>query len=81
MGDLAKWELAMQPTLIALHKNQTYDLVQFPKDKNALPNRWIYNHKLTHHDSQPRYKAKLVAKVLKQEQAIDFDDEVFLLVV
>ena len=80
MADSEKWHLAMQSEMTALHKNQTWDLVQLPDGKKALPCKWIYRYKLTPHDGQPKYKARLVAKGFKQEQGIDFD-EVFLPVV
>ncbi|MCO5584181.1 hypothetical protein L7F22_038104 [Adiantum nelumboides] len=63
--------------MTALHKNQTWDLVQLPEGKKALLCKWVYRCKLTPHDGQPKYKARLVAKGLKQELGIYFD-EVFL---
>ena len=45
-----------------------------------MPCKWIYRYKLTPHDGQPKYKARLLAKGFKQEQGIDFD-KVFLPVV
>ena len=70
----------MQSKMMALHKNQTKELVQLPQDKKALPCKWVYKYKLTPHDGQTKYKATSMAKGFKQEQGIDFD-EVFLLVV
>ena len=57
----------MQSEMTALHVNQTWDLVQLPKDKKALPCKWVYWYKLTPHDGQPKYKAWLVAKGFRQE--------------
>ena len=59
---------------MALHVNQMWDLVPLPKDKKALPCKWVYRYKLTPHDGQPKYKAWLVAKGFKQEHGIDFDE-------
>ncbi|MCO5559058.1 hypothetical protein L7F22_012650 [Adiantum nelumboides] len=78
--DSKKRQLAMQSEMTALHKNQTWDLVQLPEGKKALPCKWVYRFKLTLHDGKPKYKARLVAKGFKKKQGIDFD-EVFLPVV
>ena len=37
-----KWELAMQEEIKALHANDTWDLVDLPKDRKAIPNKWVY---------------------------------------
>ena len=76
--DKAKWELAMKSEMDSLKKNQTWDLVQLPKDKIALPCKWVYRLKVTP-DAKSRYKARLVAKGFKQEYGVDFD-EIFSLV-
>lgn len=60
--------------IAALYKNQTWDLVQLPKGKNALPCKWVYKVKITPSDGLPKYKARLVAKGFKQQQGIDFDE-------
>ena len=67
MADSEKWNLAMQSEMTALHKNQTWDLVQLPDGKKALPCKWVYRYKITPQDGQPKYKARLVAKGFKQE--------------
>ena len=72
--DKLKWEKAMQSEMDSLHKNATWDLVQLPSDKKALPCKWVYKRKVTDNDSTPKYKARLVAKGFKQQQGIDFDE-------
>ena len=56
-----------------LKKNQTWDLVQLPNGKNALPCKWVYRLKIIV-DAKPRHKARLVAKGFKQEYGVDFDE-------
>ena len=60
--DKLKWERAMQSEMDSLHKNATWDLVQLPDGKKALPCKWVYKLKVTDSESKPKYKARLVAK-------------------
>ncbi|MCO5548301.1 hypothetical protein L7F22_001758 [Adiantum nelumboides] len=74
----SKWELAMQEEIKALHAIDTWDLVELPKGRKAIPNKWVYKIKTV--DAKPKYKARLVAKGCAQTKAIDFQ-EVFSSVV
>ena len=73
-SDHAKWEHAMQSELDSIYKNGTWDLVPLPKDRKALPCKWVYKYKYTSDKTSPKYKARLVAKGFKQEQGVDFDE-------
>ncbi|MCO5563964.1 hypothetical protein L7F22_017617 [Adiantum nelumboides] len=64
----------MQSKMTTLDKNQTWQLVKLSQGKKALPCKWVYRFKITAHDCQPKYKAKVVAKGFKQEKGIDFDE-------
>ena len=64
---------AMQDEMKSLHKNHTYDLVELPKGKRALKNKWVFKCKIEPNISQPRYKARLVVKGFGQKKGIDFD--------
>ncbi|GKV39992.1 hypothetical protein SLEP1_g47676 [Rubroshorea leprosula] len=48
----------------SLQENGTYELVELPKDKKALNNRWIFRVKPEVNNPNPRYKARLVMKVV-----------------
>ena len=61
-----------------MHSNNTWDLVELPKGRRAIPNKWIYKIKIV--DDKPKYKARVVAKGYAQTKGIDFQ-EVFSLVV
>ena len=37
-----KWEKGMKEEMDSLVNNQTWDLVQFPAEKRALQNKWVY---------------------------------------
>ena len=57
-------------SLKALHANDTWDLVELPKDRMAIPNKWVYKTKIV--DGKPKYKARTIAKGYAQKQGIDF---------
>ena len=73
-----KWELTIQEEIKALHSNNTWYLVELPKGRKAIPNKWVYKIKTV--DDKPKYKASLVAKGYAQTKGINFQ-EVFSLVV
>ena len=72
--DKLKWEQAMELEMDSIEKNHTWELVQLPKGKNALPCKWVYKLKVTSDNAKPKYKARLVAKGFKQEKGVDFDE-------
>ncbi|MCO5614561.1 hypothetical protein L7F22_068844 [Adiantum nelumboides] len=68
----SKWELAMQEEIKALHANDTWYLVELPKGRKAIPNKWVYKIKTI--DAKPKHKARLVAKGYAQTKGIDFQE-------
>lgn len=72
-GDASKWELAMKDEMKSLTSNQTWELVELPKGKKALHNKWLYRVK-EEHDGSMRYKARLVVKGFQQKEGIDYND-------
>jgi hypothetical protein len=69
----------MKEEMDSLVNNWTWDLVQFPAEKRALQNKWVY--RLKEEDGgKKRYKARLVVKGFAQKKGIYFD-EIFSLVV
>ena len=66
-----KWLKAIQDEMKSLHDNHTYELVDLPKGKRALKNKWVYRIKHEENNTQPRYKARLG---LRQKKGIDFDE-------
>ena len=70
----------MHEDIKSLHKNNTYELMELPKGKRALKNKWVLKRKLEPNRSQPRYKTRLVVKGFNQKKDIDFE-EIFSLVV
>ena len=48
----------------SLRKNDTWDLISLPREKHALPCKWVFKMKVTG-DVVSKYKARLVAKGFK----------------
>jgi hypothetical protein len=69
-----EWLEAMQDEMKSLHENHTYDLVELPKGKRALKNKWVFRCKTEPNSLQPRYKARLVVKGFSQKKGIDFEE-------
>ena len=69
-----KWLTAMQDQMDSLHENHTYELVELPKGKRELRNKWVYKLKLGDAGNPPRYKAKIVVKGFEQKKGVDFDE-------
>ena len=57
-----------------LARQQYLELVQLPKSKRALKNKWVFKLKHEESNSQPRYKARLVVKGFRQKKGIDFEE-------
>lgn len=69
-----QWLEAMQDEINSLYKNNTYELVNLPKDKKALKNKWVYRLKTEEDSSHPWYTTRLVVKGFGQKQGVDFDE-------
>ena len=69
-----KWMEAMQDEIKSLHENHTFDLVQLPKGRRALKNKWVFRLKTEENNPQPRYKARPVVKGFGQKKGIDFEE-------
>ena len=63
-----------------LNKNYTYDLVELPKGKRELGNKWVYKVTTGEVDITPRYKGRIAVKGFQQKKGVDFD-EIFIPVV
>ena len=66
----------MNEELDALHKNNTWDMVDLPPGQSVVGCRWVYKIKTKADGSIERYKAHLVAKGFTQEYGIDYEETV-----
>lgn len=67
----SKWEAAMRDEMRSLHENETWVLVDAPRDRKVIGNRWVFTKKVDT-DGSERYKARLVAKGYSQREGIDY---------
>eukprot|EP00253_Pinus_taeda_P021482 PITA_21482 len=57
-----KWKAAMKDEMMALSKNDTWDMVELPKGRKTVGCKWVFKLKRGVNDTKDRYKARLVAK-------------------
>jgi hypothetical protein len=55
-----------------IEKNNTWELVDRPKDREVIGVKWVYKTKLNSDGSIQKYKARLLAKGFKQKLGIDY---------
>ena len=58
----------------AILRNQTWELVELPKNKVPIRRKWLYKFKFKVDGSIDKYKARLVAKGYSQKEGIDYED-------
>ena len=63
-----EWKNACREELEALRKRNVFEIVDRPKDRQVIKNRWVFDVK-----TDGRKKARLVAKGFSQVEGIDFD--------
>eukprot|EP00253_Pinus_taeda_P008857 PITA_08857 len=64
----------MDEELEPIEKNNTWELVPRPKDKNVIWTKWIFKNKLNENGDVIRNKARLVCKGYAQQEGIDFEE-------
>ena len=69
--DTDKWYQAMLDEMNSLIENDTFDIVELPKDKTVVGGRWVYAVKESP-DNQDIYKARYVAKGFNQTYGVDY---------
>jgi hypothetical protein len=70
----ADWILAMQDELNNFTRNQVWELVESPKNKNVIGTKWVYRNKQDEHGIVVKNKARLVAKVYSQVEGLDYGE-------
>nr|GEW82797.1 putative ribonuclease H-like domain, reverse transcriptase, RNA-dependent DNA polymerase [Tanacetum cinerariifolium] len=68
------WIQAMNEEMHALYENNTWDLVELPRNKRAIRSKWVYKTKLKSTGEIDRYKARLVAKGFNPKEGIDYEE-------
>ena len=68
------WVAAMNEELDQIKKNNNWELVPRPKDKNVIGTKWVFRNKLNEDGQVTKNKARLVCKGYAQVEGIDFDE-------
>ena len=66
------WKQAMKEELDQIVKNETWELVPRPADKNVIGTKWVFKNKMNEQGEVVRNKERLVCKGYSQ-QGIDYD--------
>ena len=61
-SECSSWQQAMDEEFRSLSENETWSLVDRPRDSNVVESKWVFKRKLNS-NGQIRYKARLVASV------------------
>jgi hypothetical protein len=70
------WNKDMNKDFDQIEKNDTWELVPSPKNKNVIDTKWVFKNKLNEDGQVTRNKAILVCKGYAQIEGIDFETPV-----
>jgi hypothetical protein len=68
------WNKAMDEELNQIEKNDTWELVPRPKNKNVIDTKWVFRKKLNEDGHVTRNKSRLVCKGYAYIEGIDFEE-------
>ena len=72
--ELKVWRDACEDEIKSIVKNDTWSLVDLPRNCKAIGLKWVFKVKRNSDGSINKYKARLVAKGYIQKHGIDFDE-------
>ena len=62
----------MEDEIHMIEKNNTWEIVDRPKNREVIGVKWVYKSKLNPDGSIQKYKARLMAKGFKQKPGVDY---------
>ena len=65
----------MNEELDQIEKNETWELVPRPKDKNIIGTKWVFKNKFNQDGQVIRNKERIVCKGYAQVEGIDFEED------
>ena len=69
-----QWVKAMEEELDQIEKNETWELVPRPSNKNVIGTKWVFRNKMNEYGQVIRNKARLVCKRYAHIEGIDFEE-------
>ena len=64
----------MEEELSQIEKNETWELVPRPMDRNVIGTKWVFINTLNEDGQVTRNKARLVCKGYAQVEGMDFEE-------
>ncbi|GJW85716.1 ribonuclease H-like domain-containing protein [Tanacetum coccineum] len=61
-------------------RNDTWEIVNLPKDRKAIGSKWIFKIKYKSSGEIDRYKARLVAQGFNKKEGVDYEETFFIVV-
>ena len=74
VSKILEWKKAMNEEYESIIKNNTWDLVKLPDDKQPIGCKWLFKLKFRADGSIDKHKARLVAKGYSQIEGFDFEE-------
>ena len=71
-SDKPKWETAIREELNNLREAGTWTIIERPKERNIVKNKWVFRIKKNAAGKIERYKARLIAKGFTQVFGVDY---------
>ena len=68
------WKVAADDEMSSIDENDVFDLVDCPKGKKVIGNRWVFRKKFKADGTVEKYKARLVVKGYVQKPNIDYEE-------
>ena len=72
--DSEKWLEVMKSEMGSMYDNKVWTMVEIPKGRKAVENKWIFKKKTDADGNVTVYKARLVTKGFRQVHGIDYDE-------
>ena len=73
LPDWPEWEKAIQVELNQLAEMKTWELVDVPRNRKPIANKWVFLKKFDKSGVLTKYKARLMAKGFAQIPGMDFN--------
>ena len=69
-----KWRQTMEEEVKSKHKNEVWELIEAPQDRQVIGSKWVFKRKIDSGGSVELYKACLVAQSFTQKPGLDYDE-------